>query len=67
MKLGVPTGIDRLDPLIGRGFPSGSLILIARNPGTGNTIFSAQFIYRGAVNHEKCVYLSFAESREIFL
>ena len=43
----VPTGIDGLDPLIEGGFPKGSLVLLAGNPGTGKTIFSMQFLYRG--------------------
>ena len=63
----VPTGIKGLDPLIGGGFPKGSLIVLAGNPGTGKTIFSAQFLYRGVVEYsEKGIYVSFAESRETF-
>lgn len=63
----VPSGIDRLDPLIGGGFPSGSLILLAGNPGTGKTVFSARFLYRGVADYaENGVYVSFAEGREVF-
>jgi len=63
----VPTGIDGLDKIIGGGFPKNSLIIIAGNPGTGKTVFSAQFLYRGAVNYgENGVYVSFAENRETF-
>jgi len=63
----VPTGIDGLDSVIGGGFPKNSLILIAGNPGTGKTVFSAQFLYRGAVDYgENGIYVSFAESRETF-
>ncbi|RJS84836.1 hypothetical protein CW706_02945 [Candidatus Bathyarchaeota archaeon] len=62
------TGIGGLDLLVDGGFPSGSLILLAGNPGTGKTVFSAQFIYRGAADYgENGVYVSFAESREVFL
>ena len=64
----VLTGIGGLDLLVGGGFPSGSLILLAGNPGTGKTVFSTQFIYRGVVDYgENGVYVSFAESREVFL
>lgn len=60
----VPTGIEGLDPSIEGGFPRGSLILLAGNPGTGKTVFGAQFLYRGAsVYGEPGVYVSFAESR----
>lgn len=63
----VPTGIDGLDKIIEGGFPKNSLIIIAGNPGTGKTVLSAQFLYRGAVNYgENGVYVSFAENRETF-
>ncbi|MEM3091008.1 MAG: ATPase domain-containing protein, partial [Candidatus Bathyarchaeia archaeon] len=63
----ISTGVEGLDAVLGGGFPRGSLILLAGNPGTGKTVFSAQFLYRGAVDSgEKGVYVSFAESRETF-
>jgi len=62
----ISTGVEELDKIIG-GFPKGSLIVIAGNPGTGKTVFSARFLYRGAVDHgENGVYVSFAENRETF-
>ncbi|MEM4983217.1 MAG: ATPase domain-containing protein, partial [Candidatus Bathyarchaeia archaeon] len=64
----VPTGISGLDEVLGGGFPRGSLIILAGNPGTGKTIFSAIFLYNGIVNYgERGVYVSFAENREAFL
>jgi len=64
----VPAGVSGLDELIGGGFPKGSLIVLAGNPGTGKTIFSATFIYNGIVNYgERGIYVSFAENRETFL
>lgn len=63
----VPTGINGLDEVISGGFPRGGLVIVAGNPGTGKTIFSACFLYNGAVNYgEKGIYVSFAESRETF-
>lgn len=63
----VPSGINGLDPLIGGGFPRGSLILVCGNPGTGKTIFSSQFIYKGVVEYgENGVYVSFGEGRKNF-
>jgi len=63
----VATGIDGLDMVIEGGFPRGSLILVAGNPGTGKTVFSARFLHHGAVEHdENGVYVSFAENREAF-
>lgn len=53
--------------LIGRGFPKGSLVIIAGNHGTGKTMFSATFLYNSIVNYgEKGVYVSFTESREMY-
>ena len=61
----VPTGINSLDALIEGGFPRGSLILLAGNPGTGKTIFSMQFLFKGAEDHgESGIYVSFAENED---
>ncbi|MEM3386664.1 MAG: ATPase domain-containing protein [Nitrososphaerales archaeon] len=63
----VSTSVKELDPFVEGGFPRGSLILICGEPGTGKSIFSAQFIYDGAVNYdEKGIYVSFSEDRQTF-
>ena len=68
MEERVPTGINGLDLLIEGGFPRGSLILLAGNPGTGKTIFGMQFLCRGARDYgENGIYVSFAESKEVIL
>ncbi|MCD6421494.1 MAG: AAA family ATPase [Thaumarchaeota archaeon] len=60
------SGIDGLDEVI-PGLPEGGLILLAGNPGTGKTLFSAGFIYHGIVDRgERGVYASLAESRGEF-
>ncbi len=64
----VSTGIDGLDPLIEGGFPRGSLVLLAGNPGTGKTIFGMQFLYRGAEDYgENGIYVSFAENKDTII
>jgi len=61
----VPSGIDGLDSLIDGGFPKGSLILLAGNPGTGKTVFGTQFLCKGAKEYgENGIYVSFAESED---
>ena len=55
----VKTGISTLDEILLGGFPRGSIILVAGGPGTGKTIFAAQFIHSGATKYnEKGVYVS---------
>lgn len=56
------TGINGFDNLIGGGFPKGSIILLSGSPGTGKTIFGLEYLYNGAINGEKGLYLSFEES-----
>ena len=63
----VPTGIVGFDDLIEKGFPRGSLVLIAGNAGSGKTIFSSQYVYNGlARQNEYGVYASLAEDRSAF-
>jgi len=62
------TGIAGLDKNIQGGFPKGSMILVAGNPGTGKTMFSGQFLYHGAAEcSENGFYVSFSEGRATFL
>jgi KaiC/GvpD/RAD55 family RecA-like ATPase len=44
----IPSGIPGLDNLMGGGFTRGSTTLICGPPGVGKTIFSLQYIYKGA-------------------
>lgn len=43
-----PTGILGLDQLVRGGFPAGRSVLVGGPPGSGKTIFCAQFLYNGA-------------------
>ena len=63
----IPTGIDGLDKIIEGGLPRDSLILLAGNPGAGKTVFSAQYLAKGAELNEPGVYASFAEGKEAFM
>ncbi len=59
-------GEPLLDELLG-GLRRGSLVLIAGNPGTGKTIFSAQCTYRNVIDLGlKAVYVSMAEPKHVF-
>jgi len=48
-----PSKIEDLDELLGGDLSRRGLTILAGNPGTGKTMFSAQFLYRGAVDYEE--------------
>jgi len=56
----VKTGIPGLDELVGGGLPKGSLVLLSGKCGTGKTLFSMQYIYKGVTDYgEPGVFVSF--------
>ncbi|MGZ3693610.1 MAG: RAD55 family ATPase [Bdellovibrionota bacterium] len=58
-------GIPSLDALLGKGIPYGSSLLVSGVAGTGKTILSLEFIYRGAELYgEKGIFFSFEETTE---
>ncbi len=59
----VRIGIEGLDEVLGGGFPRGSLILLAGEPGTGKTAFSINFVVKGAASGEPGVYAGFGEDK----
>jgi len=60
----IPTYVPGFDELIEDGFPRESVILLAGSPGSGKSIFAAQFLYEGATKEsEKGVYVSFSETK----
>jgi circadian clock protein KaiC len=61
------TGIEKLDELLGQGIPLGSSLLIAGVAGTGKSVLSLEFIYRGALAGEKGIIFSFEETEERLL
>ncbi len=54
----IKTGITGLDELIGGGFPKGYSILVSGAPGTGKSIFSLGYVYTGAMEGQKGIYVS---------
>ncbi len=58
----VPTGIPGLDDLIQGGFLQGSSVLVAGGSGCGKTIFSMQYIYKGAeLYNDPGIYITIEE------
>jgi len=58
------THITKLDELLGPGIPRGSSLLIGGVAGTGKTVLSLEFVYRGALAGEKGILFSFEETEE---
>jgi circadian clock protein KaiC len=58
------TQVSKLDEVLGPGIPWGSSLLIGGVAGTGKTVLSLEFIYRGAVAGEKGILFSFEETEE---
>jgi circadian clock protein KaiC len=58
------THVDKLDELLGPGIPWGSSLLISGVAGTGKTVLSLEFLYRGALAGEKGILFSFEETEE---
>jgi circadian clock protein KaiC len=58
------TGIVGLDEVLGGGLPKNNLFLIQGKPGTGKTTLSIQFLLEGVREGEKCLYVTFSETKK---
>jgi circadian clock protein KaiC len=61
------TGNSKLDEILGPGIPRGSSLLVSGVAGTGKTVLSLEFLYRGALAGEKGIYFSFEETEDRLL
>ncbi|MSP37962.1 MAG: hypothetical protein EXR70_05675 [Deltaproteobacteria bacterium] len=57
----IPTGIPELDALLEGGLREGKTYLVVGQPGTGKLVFSLQFLVRGLLEKEKCLYVAIDE------
>ena len=60
----IKTGISGFDALVKGGLPAGSCVLLSGTPGTGKTIFALEYIYRGALEGDKGLYISLEEQTQ---
>jgi len=60
----VLTGVPGFDELLTQGIPRGNTLLVAGGAGSGKTIFCLQTLIEHASQGEKCLYMSFEESKE---
>ena len=57
----IPTGIPELDAVIEGGLREGKPYLVVGQPGTGKSVLSLQFLVRGLMEKEKCLYVAIDE------
>lgn len=58
-----PSGIDGLDEITGGGLPQGRTTLVCGSAGCGKTLFSMEFLVRGAMEYgEPGVFIAFEET-----
>jgi len=57
------TGIPELNKILGGGIPSGFLVAITGEPGTGKTALCIHFIAEGIKEGDGCIYVTTEESR----
>ena len=60
----IKTGIDGLDVMLKGGFLRGRNILLSGPAGSGKSTLAMQFVYYGASNGEKSLYVTLEESKE---
>ena len=60
----LPSGVDRLDGLLGGGVFRRSCVLLAGEPGTGKTLLASSFVQEACRRGERVLYVSFEESEE---
>lgn len=59
----IASGVEGFDEIVGGGMPEGRLYLVSGPPGSGKTTFSSQFLTRGAMQGDKCLYISMHETK----
>src|SRR5437016_5497527 len=60
-----PTGITGFDEITGGGLPTGRPTLISGGPGCGKTLFSIEFLVKGATQYnEPGLFIAFEETSE---
>jgi len=58
------TGIESLDRLLPNIMALNTLFVIAGHPGSGKTTLATSICYNNALNNNRCLYISFQETRD---
>ncbi|MEM4490228.1 MAG: ATPase domain-containing protein, partial [Desulfurococcaceae archaeon] len=57
----IKTGIPGFDEILNGGIPKRNVVLLSGGPGTGKSIFSAQFLWNGLQMGEPGLYVVLEE------
>jgi circadian clock protein KaiC len=57
----VATGVHGLDTVLKGGLPAGRATLLCGGPGTGKSVLALEFLYRGALEGEPGIFVTFEE------
>jgi circadian clock protein KaiC len=60
----ISTGLPGLDQILDGGLPANRMYLVQGQPGTGKTTLALQFLLAGAAQGERCLYITFSETKE---
>ena len=60
----VSSGVKGLDKMLRGGIPRNQSVLVVGGPGTGKTSLAVQFLYKGALDGERGLFLSLEEKPE---
>lgn len=63
----VKTRIKNMDRLLGGGIPEKETVLVKGEPGAGKSNLGLEFLYRGAENGEKGLFISFQDTEDDIL
>jgi circadian clock protein KaiC len=58
----MPTGVARLDAMLGGGYYKGSTVLISGTAGSGKSSMAAHFVDAACGRKQRCLYFAFEES-----
>jgi circadian clock protein KaiC len=58
----MPTGIPRLDAMLGGGYYKGSTVLVSGTAGSGKSSMAAHFVNAACGRKQRCLYFAFEES-----
>jgi len=63
----IQTGISGVDEMLNGGIPKRHHVLISGGPGSGKTLFCFEYLYRGAKNKEKGLFITLEEDPEMIV